>query len=87
MAMRHLCLDSVLVGKKEEVPVVDRMIYRDRLHAHYGTSKVAKHFAVLSLIPRQILINESFPVRSHQWLVGTGSLIFIVQKPKERSYS
>ena len=45
--MRHLRLDSVLSGdKEEEVPVADRTISRDRLNAHYGNSKVAKHFAV-----------------------------------------
>ena len=50
MAMRHLRLDSVLSGDKEEVPVADRTISRDRLNGHYGNSKVAKHFAVWSLI-------------------------------------
>ena len=50
MAMRHLRLDSVLSGDKEEVPVADRTISRDRLNAHYGNSKVAKHSAVRSLI-------------------------------------
>ena len=50
MAMRHLRLDSVLSGDKEEVPVADRAISRDRLNAHYGSSKVAKYFAVWSLI-------------------------------------
>ena len=50
MAMRHLRLDSVLSGDKEEVPVVDRTISRDRLDAHFGKSKVAKHFAIWSLI-------------------------------------
>ena len=33
-----------------EIPVTDRTISRDRLNAHYGNSKVAKHFAVWSLI-------------------------------------
>ena len=46
MAMRHLRLDSVLAGDKEEIPVADRTILRNRLHAHYGNSKVAKYFAV-----------------------------------------
>ena len=50
MAMRHLFLDYVLAGDKEVIPVADRTISRDRLHAHYGNSKVAKHFAVWSLI-------------------------------------
>ena len=50
MALRHLRLDSVLSGNEEEVPVADRTISRDRLNAHYGNSKVAKHFAVWSLI-------------------------------------
>ena len=50
MAMRHLRLDSVLSGDKEEVPVADRTILRDRLNAHFGKSKVAEHFAVWSLI-------------------------------------
>ena len=36
MVMRHLRLDSVLSGDKEEVPVADRTISRDRLNAHYG---------------------------------------------------
>ena len=50
MAMRHLRLDSVLSGGKEEVPVADRTVSRNRLNAHYCNSKVAKHFAVWSLI-------------------------------------
>ena len=50
MAMRHLRLDSVLSSDKEEVPVADRTISRDCLNAHFGKSKVAKHFAVWSLI-------------------------------------
>ena len=50
MAIRHLRLDSVLSGDKEEVPVTERKIPRNRLNAHYGNSKVAKHFAVWSLI-------------------------------------
>ena len=50
MAMRPLRLDSVLSGDKEEVPVADRTISHDCLNAHFGKSKVAKHFAVWSLI-------------------------------------
>ena len=50
MAIRHLRLDSVLSGDKEEIPVADRTISHDRLNAHYDNSKVAKHFAVWSLI-------------------------------------
>ena len=50
VAMRYLRLDSVLSGDKEEVPVAERTILRDRLNAHYGNSKVAKTFADLSLI-------------------------------------
>ena len=50
MAMRHLLLKFVLSGDKEEIPVTDRTISRDRLHAHCGNSKVAEHFAVWSLI-------------------------------------
>ena len=46
MAMRHLRLDSVLSGDKEEVPVADRTISHDRLNAYYGNSKVAKDFTV-----------------------------------------
>ena len=46
MAMRHLHLESVLSRDKEEVPVADRTILRDRLNAHYGISKLAKRFAV-----------------------------------------
>ena len=46
VAMRHLRLDSVLSGDKEEVPVVGRTISRDPLNAHYGNSKVANYFAV-----------------------------------------
>ena len=49
-AIRQLRLDSVLAGDKEEIPVADRTISRGHLHAHYGYSKVASHFAVLSLI-------------------------------------
>ena len=50
MAMRPLRLDSVLSGDKEEVPVADRTISRDRSNGHYGSSMEAKYFAVLSLI-------------------------------------
>ena len=50
MAMRHLRLDSVLSGDKEEFPVADKTISHDRLNEHYGNSKLAKHFAVWSLI-------------------------------------
>ena len=49
-AMRHLRLPSVLSGDKEEVLVADRTISRNRLNANYGNSKVAKHFAVWSLV-------------------------------------
>ena len=38
MAMRHLCLDSVLAGDKKEISVTDRMILRDRLHVHHCNS-------------------------------------------------
>ena len=48
--MRHLRLDYVLAVDKEEIPVADRTISRNRLHAHHGSFKVAKHFAVWSLI-------------------------------------
>ena len=50
MAMRHLRLDSVLSDDKEEILVAYRTVSRDCLIAHYGSSKVAKHFAVWSLI-------------------------------------
>ena len=50
IALRHLRLHFMLSGDKEEVPVADRTISLDRLNAHYGNSKVAKHFAVWSLI-------------------------------------
>ena len=50
MAMRHLRLDSVLSVDKEEVSVTDRTISRDCLSTHCGSSKVATHFAVWSLI-------------------------------------
>ena len=46
MAMRHLRLDSALSGDKEEVPIANRTISRDRLNAQYDNSKAAKHFAV-----------------------------------------
>ena len=36
MSMRHLRLDFVLSGDKEQVPAVGRTISRDRLNAHYG---------------------------------------------------
>ena len=48
--MRDLHLESVLSGDKEKIPVANRTISRDRLNAHYGNSKVAKHFAVWSII-------------------------------------
>ena len=50
MATRHLRLDYVLAGEKEEIPVADRTISRDRLHAHYGKSLVARYVAVWNLI-------------------------------------
>ena len=50
MAMRHLRLDSMLSGDKNKISVADTTISRDRLNAHYGISKVVKHFAVWSLI-------------------------------------
>ena len=46
MAMRHLRLEFELAGDKEEIPIMDRTISRDRLNAHYDNSKVAKYFAV-----------------------------------------
>ena len=46
MAVRHLRLDSVPSGDKEDIPVAVRTIPRDRLDALYGNSKVAKPFAV-----------------------------------------
>ena len=42
MAMLNFRLDFVLSGENEEIPVEDRAISRDRLHAHYGQTKVAK---------------------------------------------
>ena len=57
MTMRHLSVDNVLSGDKEEVPVVDGTISRDRLNAHYGNSKIAKHFAVWSLILSSLKTN------------------------------
>ena len=50
MAIRHLRLNPMLSGEMEEIPVADRKISRDRLNAYYGNSKVAKDFAVWSLI-------------------------------------
>ena len=50
MAMRHLRLGYVFFGDKKEVPVADRMTSCDRLNAHHGNSKVAKHFSVWSLL-------------------------------------
>ena len=54
MTIRHLRLDSVLSGDKEEVPVADRTISRDRLNAHCGNLKVAMHFAVWSLFQARL---------------------------------
>ena len=48
--MRHLRLDFVFAGDKEEIPSADGTISRDYLHTHYGNSKIAKHFDVWSLI-------------------------------------
>ena len=50
IAMRHLRIDSMLAGNKKEIPVTERSISPDRLHAHYGNSNVAKHFTMCSLI-------------------------------------
>ena len=90
MAMRHLRLDSVLFGDKEEVPVADRTISRDRLNAHYGNSKVTKHFAVWSLISsslktdpdERVFFSTKSPVAGWDRVAS-----FIVQKPKGRSSS
>ena len=41
MTTRHLRLDSGFAGDKQEFSVADRTISRDRLHAHYGNSRVA----------------------------------------------
>ena len=56
MATRHLRLDSVLYGDKE-VPVGDRTILRDSLNAHYGNSKMTKHFTIWNLIPSSLKKN------------------------------
>ena len=47
----------VLDGEKQEVPVADRAICQDCLHAHYGKSKVAKHFSVWSLTSSSLKTN------------------------------
>ena len=47
MAMRHLRLDSVLSGDKEEIPVADRTISRDRLNALYGNIEGSEAFCCL----------------------------------------
>ena len=39
VAMRRLRLDSVLGGNREEMPVADRMIPRERLNARYRAAK------------------------------------------------
>ena len=49
----------MLSGDKEEVPVADMTISRDRLNAHYGNSKVAKHFAVWSLISSSLKTDDA----------------------------
>ena len=90
MVMRHLRLGSGLSGDKEEIPVADRTISRDCLNAHCGDSKVAKHFAVWSLISSSLKTDADkrvFFSTNRQWLVGTGLFLFIVQKTKEQSYS
>ena len=90
LAMRHLHLECVLSGDKEEIPVANGTLSRDRLNAHYGNSKVAKHFAGWSLISSSLKTDADkrvFSVQSHQWLVGIELLLSIVQKLKERSYS
>ena len=59
MAMRHLRLDSVLSGNKEEIPVADRTISSDRLNAHFDNSKVAKQFAVWRLISNSLKADDA----------------------------
>ena len=69
MAMQHLHLDSVLDGGKEEIPVVNKAIFRYRLHAHHGKSKIAKYFALWSLISSSWKTDadkRDFSVRSRQ---------------------
>ena len=47
MSMRHLRLDSVLSGDKEEIPVADGTISRDRLNALCGNIEGTKAFCCL----------------------------------------
>ena len=73
MAMRHLRLDYVLAGDKEEVPGVDRTISRDRLHAHYVNFKVAKYFAIWRLVSSSLKTDSDKRV-FFQYLVANGWL-------------
>ena len=78
MAVRHLRLDSALASDKEGIPVADRTISRDRLHAHYGNSKVAKHFVMWSLISsslktdadKRVVFSTKLPVASWDRVVS-----------------
>ena len=63
MTMRHLRLYSVFAGDKEEILVADRTISRGRLHINYGNSKVAKYFAVWSLISSSLTTHADKRVR------------------------
>ena len=58
IAMRHLCLNSVLNGEEEEVPVADKTIFRDRLHARDGKSEVSKQFTVWNIILSSLKIDD-----------------------------
>ena len=73
MGMRHLRLDSVLSVDKEEIPVADRTISRDRLNAHCGNSKVATHVAVWSLISSFIDVRFHFSAGACEVRAGNNS--------------
>ena len=71
----------MLAAGKQEIPVADRTISRDRLHADYGELEGSELFALWNLISTSLKTdadNEPFLVRSRQWLVGTGLLLSIV---------
>ena len=57
-------------GNREEIPVNDKTIPRERSHAHYGEAQVAKHLAVYITISRvlksdadkRVLLSTTSPV-------------------------
>ena len=88
IARRQLCLDYVLSGDNEGIPVADRTISLDGLNAHYGSLKVAKRFAVWSLISNSLKTDAdkrvSFSTKSPGGWLGQGRF-FSCRNPRSEA--